>query len=291
MSSSSLPQSWHSPTKLFHSRISCRRNGFIPPANSIPGIGVFISFSLLVGLILYMTFLSPHGLLFLRTMNRSMPIDHATSPSDGLSLDQIKDIVVPTRGFFSRDYGLWLGWNNVSVRGNLPVIRAELMAPNRCNIFSKQPSSKQICLIPPWLSLRLFTHVHASVICMFFFSCFTPLVASSKCVIESSDVCADYAVMVNRGDAVGKDEWRKLPIEKQMAFRIPISLMIDLPHLRAHHPVITVSEYLRFHGQDPESESSRGSWERELYHSHSNVFEADTDQIVILRVNWPRNWL
>ena len=47
--------------------------------------------------------------------------------------------------------------------------------------------------------------------------------------------------MVNRGDAVGSDDWRVLPIEKQMAFRIPISIMIDLPHLRAHHPVVTVS--------------------------------------------------
>jgi hypothetical protein len=81
--------------------------------------------------------------------------------------------------------------------------------------------------------------------------------------------------MVNRGDAVGSDEWRDLPIENQMAFRIPISIMMDLPHLRAQHPVITVSEYLRLHEQDQEAESSRGSWERELYHSHPNVFESN----------------
>ena len=79
--------------------------------------------------------------------------------------------------------------------------------------------------------------------------------------------------MVNRGDAVGQDEWRGLPIKKQMAFRIPISIMIDLSHLRARHPVITVSEYLRLHGLDPEAESSSGSWRREFYHTHPNVFE------------------
>jgi hypothetical protein len=33
---------------------------------------------------------------------------------DVLTLEQIRDIVAPTRGFFSRDYSLGLGWNNVS---------------------------------------------------------------------------------------------------------------------------------------------------------------------------------
>jgi len=83
-----------------------------------------------------------------------------------------------------------------------------------------------------------------------FFFCFTPPAVSSQRVVESSEACADYAVMVNRGDAVGSDDWRELPIEQQMAFRIPISTMINLPHLRAHQPVITVSEYLRLHGLD-----------------------------------------
>lgn len=29
-------------------------------------------------------------------------------------------------------------------------------------------------------------------------------------------VCASYAEMVNRGDAIGWSEWRELPIEQQM---------------------------------------------------------------------------
>jgi hypothetical protein len=119
--------------------------------------------------------------------------------------------------------------------------------------------ARLLTVIAPWLFLYLFMPAHANIICMWFF-CFTPLVASSQRVIESSEVCADYAVMVNRGDAVGRDDWRALPVEKQMAFRIPISTMSDLPHLRARHPVITVLEYLCLHGLDPEAESSRGSW-------------------------------
>lgn len=133
MSSSPLPQ-WHSPTKWFHSRISRRRNGFIYSFNSIPGIGTFIGTFLLVGLIFYMTFLSPRGLLLLSTSKWSIPTNHTSWPSspsasDVLSLQQIRDIVAPTRGFFSRDYSLYLGWNNVSICGNLSVIRAELMIP------------------------------------------------------------------------------------------------------------------------------------------------------------------
>ena len=35
---------------------------------------------------------------------------------ENLSLEQIRDYVAPTRGFFTRDYSLGLGWNNVSKR-------------------------------------------------------------------------------------------------------------------------------------------------------------------------------
>ena len=43
------------------------------------------------------------------------PPPPSSSPvSDVLTLEQIRDIVAPTRGFFSRDYSLGLGWNNVS---------------------------------------------------------------------------------------------------------------------------------------------------------------------------------
>jgi hypothetical protein len=134
MSSCPLPQ-WNSPTQPFYGRISCRRNGFSHSFNSIPGIGISLGSFLLVGLILYMTFLSPHGPLLLSSSEWTISANHAlssptsdeasSSPSDVLSLEQIRDIVAPTRGFFSRDYSLNLGWNNVSIREN--PVRAELI--------------------------------------------------------------------------------------------------------------------------------------------------------------------
>jgi len=101
-----------------------------------------------------------------------------------------------------------------------------------------------------------------------------------------STVCADYTTMVNKGDAIGWEEWRDMPIEKQMGFRIPISVMVNITHLRNRQPVITASEYLRLHGQDPESESSSGHWSRQPYpyHTHPNVFETNKTTIPSLFV-------
>jgi len=95
--------------------------------------------------------------------------------------------------------------------------------------------------------------------------------------------------MVNKGDAMGRDEWRELPIEQQMGFRIPISVMMDLPRFRERGPVITASEYLRLHGQDPEVESTDGSWPRESYHNQGNVFESDrtkTPSLFVIENHW-----
>jgi hypothetical protein len=46
----------------------------------------------------------------------SNPPPSRTPVPDVLTLEQIRDIVASTRGFFSRDYSLGLGWNNVSIR-------------------------------------------------------------------------------------------------------------------------------------------------------------------------------
>ena len=92
-------------------------------------------------------------------------------------------------------------------------------------------------------------------------------------ILICSSVCADYTTMVNKGDAIGLEEWRELPYEQQMGFRIPITLMLDLPRLRGQYPIITASEYLRLHGQDPATESSSGFWSRDWYISNPNLFE------------------
>lgn len=71
--------------------------------------------------------------------------------------------------------------------------------------------------------------------------------------------------MVNRGDAIGWGEWRDLPMEKQMGWRVPMSMMLDLPHLRSQYNVLLVDEYLRYHGMDPGKEWSNGAWHRTDY--------------------------
>ena len=74
-----------------------------------------------------------------------------------------------------------------------------------------------------------------------------------------------------------------------MGFRIPISVIVNMTHLRNRQPVITVSEYLRLHGQDPESESSNGFWSHQQYHTHPNVFEVNrtkTPSLFIIENQW-----
>ena len=121
MSPTLLPQ-WHSFTT--HGRIFRRHNGFFHSFYNIPGLGILCSF--LVGLIFYMAYLSPHGSLLLSSSTHTYHLSSSplsdevpSSLSDVLSLEQIRDIVATTRGFFTRDYSLNLGWNNVSKRGNL----------------------------------------------------------------------------------------------------------------------------------------------------------------------------
>jgi hypothetical protein len=71
--------------------------------------------------------------------------------------------------------------------------------------------------------------------------------------------------MVNRGDEVHSDEWRILPMTKQMGWRVPIEIMFDFPLLRAAHPVITINDYLRLQGLDPGIERHDGDWDRDAY--------------------------
>ena len=59
--------------------------------------------------------------------------------------------------------------------------------------------------------------------------------------------------------------------------------------LRNRQLVITASEYLRLHGQDPESESSSGFWPRQSYHTHANIFETNktkTPSLFIIEDHW-----
>ncbi|KAH9051188.1 hypothetical protein EDB83DRAFT_2226273, partial [Lactarius deliciosus] len=152
-------------------------------------------------------------------------------------------------GFFSRDYSLNLGWNNMRYIIEAALLQAELL--NRT------------------LVLPSFVYARA---CEY-----------------NITVCADYAPMVNMDGATGLDQWRVLPADQQLGFRIPISVIVNMTHLRNRQPVITASEYLRLHGQDPESESSSGHWPRQSYHTHPNVFETNktrTPSLFVIENDW-----
>ena len=74
-----------------------------------------------------------------------------------------------------------------------------------------------------------------------------------------------------------------------MAFHIPISVMVNMTHLRSQHSVITASEYLHLHGLDPGFESSNGIWLRDRYHVHPSVFETNktkTPSLFIIENHW-----
>ena len=122
---------------------------FLRPHSALK-LGVFSTAFVLSSLIVYITFLSPSLLhsdwqaisyfdpnslqlpdpgetLLLNIRPTSLlpeptpvldeppvPSPSPSPVSDVLTLEQIRDVVAPTRGFFSRDYSLGLGWNNVS---------------------------------------------------------------------------------------------------------------------------------------------------------------------------------
>ncbi|KAI9509096.1 hypothetical protein F5148DRAFT_1148555 [Russula earlei] len=218
MSSEHLPNPASQPT---HGRSSRLLRAF--PNGSLR-TGFCFCAVLFTCLIFYATFLSPDGSIWRRPSDWRLP-QH----------ESIRDIAALTRGFFSRDYSLGLGWNNMRYIIDAAVLQAELL--------------NRTLVIPSFVYARACEY--------------------------NLTVCADYATMVNKNDAIGWEEWRNLPYEQQMAFRIPISIMLDLPRLRQRYPVITASEYLRLHGQDPSSESSSGFWPREQYIARPNVFQSD----------------
>jgi len=139
MVSELLPR-WHSPSPPpHHGRLFrlcgpflCFRNGVIRTA--------IVSTVILVGLIFHVTLLTPHAHILSRLSDwnglsqhpnpvyASTSLSSSASPSptptvttpwfltpDDLTLEQIRDIVTPTRGFYPRDYSVHLGWNNVGV--------------------------------------------------------------------------------------------------------------------------------------------------------------------------------
>jgi hypothetical protein len=105
-----------------HGRVFRRRCNLLLFPKGVLGICIFFSAFILFGLVSYVTFLSPHSRLLLGPwgqygprLNKSL---FTPSPTYGaLTLEELRDIVAHTRGFYSRDFDLNLGWNTVSRRG------------------------------------------------------------------------------------------------------------------------------------------------------------------------------
>ncbi|KIJ45168.1 hypothetical protein M422DRAFT_207427 [Sphaerobolus stellatus SS14] len=74
-------------------------------------------------------------------------------------------------------------------------------------------------------------------------------------------VCSRYGLFVDREEVIGWDGWNGANIST-LAWQLPIQLMLDLPHLRSHYPVILTSEFFEIHGLDPLYESLAGDWNR-----------------------------
>ncbi|KAG9311639.1 hypothetical protein JVU11DRAFT_7873 [Chiua virens] len=147
-------------------------------------------------------------------------------PSAYPDFKYLTNMVSKTNGFYARDYSLWLGWNNMRYIIETAVLHGRIL--NRTTI------------IPSFVYAR-------------------------ACEFDLA-TCAAFVTMVNRGDATHSDEWRKLPIEQQMAWKIPISVMFNLTNLQQTHAVITTADYLRLHNISTDLESTDGHWDVDTYH-------------------------
>lgn len=102
----------------------------------------------------------------------------------------------------------------------------------------------------------------------------------------SSRYCLVNILVTFHRDAVGSDEWRELPIEQQMAWTIPIEIMLNITHLRETHPVITTTDYLLLHGYDPSEENTSGYWKRTEYHTRANVITGTIPSFYAIENPW-----
>ncbi|KZV87092.1 hypothetical protein EXIGLDRAFT_724109 [Exidia glandulosa HHB12029] len=142
-------------------------------------------------------------------------------------LSYLRAMVAHTKGYYVRDWSLGLGWNNMRY-----IIEASLMHAALLN---------RTLVLPSFVYARACEH-HISV-------------------------CAQYAFMVNRGDAIGWNDWRDLPIEQQMGFRIPMDVMLNITLMRQKYNVLTFLDYLDLHSLPRNIEWGSGAWDRNGYHA------------------------
>ncbi|KZO97527.1 hypothetical protein CALVIDRAFT_536116 [Calocera viscosa TUFC12733] len=139
-------------------------------------------------------------------------------------MDELRSMVEQTDGYYARDWSLWLGWNNVRYIVETSLLHATLL--------------NRTLIVPSHVYMR---------------SCEYPHVA-----------CAAFATQVNRGDALGTDEWRQLPEEDQQGWMMPIGRMMDMDRLRGMGwNLVTGKEFALLEGLGP-WELSNGSFPMHL---------------------------
>jgi len=211
----------------------------------------------LIGLLSYQAFAGQWGLT---TLSWGVPspildgIDEDLAPPpmkvvEPWTLDRLEGLVNQTRGYFARDYSLWLGWNNMRYIIEASVLQASLL--------------NRTLIIPSFVYAR---------------HCEYPL-----------GVCAAFAEMVNRGDAMGSDQWRLLSWEEQMGWKVPMEKMIDMQGLRDAHAVVTMSEYLSLRSLPPNLEQGNGQWSDDIYQVQSrSIPNSEWDPPEVIRVDQER---
>lgn len=104
----------------------------------------------------------------------------------------------------------------------------------------------------------------------------------------SLDVCAEFADMVNKNEAMDTGAWSDLPYEEQLGYRVPLPLMINITSMRAVHPVILVSDYLHFHDLPANVELGNGKWDRELYHVNPPIRDSSNGvpDLYVVKNEW-----
>jgi hypothetical protein len=83
-----------------------------------------------------------------------------------LTVDELKAMVARTKGYFVRDWSLYLGWNNVSLRiHSYHPILANFFSFARCDTSSRLPCYRPICWEELLSCLHSFIPGLASTIC------------------------------------------------------------------------------------------------------------------------------
>ncbi|KAG8989235.1 hypothetical protein FRB90_002332 [Tulasnella sp. 427] len=158
----------------------------------------------------------------------SIPSQGSADHEETDELDELRGMISHTKGYFARDWSLSSGWNNMR--------------------YTVEAALEQSRLLNRTLILPSFVYARACE--------------------GKIELCSTLAPTVKGGDAMHSNIRDTLPPEQQIAYRVPIDIMIDIPHLRrSGHPVVLTSEFLRLSGfTNPEVlETTSGHFDRDKY--------------------------